>query len=601
MNIIDRIEISYFRSVYKIDVGDVNHLNIISGSNDVGKSNILKALNLYFDGFTDWSKEVLFEDDVNKKRLEEVRSESIKGKQIIWIAITFDVPNSYDGSLPEKIRVKKKWDRYNNEKLETNLKTKEKHDDLPSTIQVARRFLSHFMNRIEFEYIPAVREESFKIHIIKKLQDYILDDQSGSEEISEAVTNLENKIDPKIGKLRDDFERITGIDATVSPPASITSMFKSFNVSTGTNMGHEIPLGNRGDGIQSQYLISVLRHIYSDRNIYPIWAFEEPENSLEYSRVKQLADDLEKDSKNAQIFATTHSPALVNVKSELANIFRVYKDQQDSSSIEKISPSEKQEELEKDIGIDRMKKDVYEDYKEKVERIENMESKIEKFRKENRHRVLVEGKSDKMILEIAYAKIYDEEPEFEISAANPGPGGGASMLSKFVEATLPTDNFTTIAVFDRDSAGISRFQDLSDNFDLMRDMSDVKVHSNGSSYALLLPQPEFRKDDRVCIEKMFEDHVLLKTDENGRGLNINESEPKGVAMTDDRFIHASDIEINGRTLGEILEQTDSLGSGDVSVEGGKTVFAENIVPSLDAGEFEEFEELFERIHEILDG
>lgn len=599
MNIIDRIEISYFRSVYKVDIGNVNHLNIISGSNDVGKSNILKALNLYFDGFTDWGKEILFEEDINKRRLDEVRSESIKGKQIIWIAITFDVPNSYEGSLPDSVRVKKKWDRYNNETTETNLETKEKHDDLPSTIQVARRFLSHFMNRIEFEYIPAVREESFKIHIIKKLQDYILGDQSGSEEISQAVIKLEEKIDPKIEKLRKDFERITGIDATVSPPASITSMFKSFNVSTGTEMGHEIPLGNRGDGIQSQYLISVLRHIYSGKNIYPIWAFEEPENSLEYSRVKRLADDLTEDCKTAQIFATTHSPALVNIQSDSANVFRVYKDLDDSSSIERKMPSSGSKSLEEDIGIDRIKKDLYEDYSRKLNKIEEMESKIEKFRKNNRNRVLVEGKNDKKILREAYVNLYGEEPEFEINAANPGSGGGASMLSKFVEATLPTDNFLTIAVFDRDSTGVGHFEDLSDNFEFVEGMSDVKIHSNGSSYALLLPQPDFREENKVCIEKMFTDDVLSMKDEDGRGLNVKEAEPKGIAMSDDRFIDASDVEINGSTLSELLEQSDSLASGDVSIEGGKNIFADKIVPSLSSSEFVEFEDLFERIHDIL--
>ncbi|PSQ47397.1 ATPase, partial [Halobacteriales archaeon SW_7_65_23] len=95
MDIINRIEISYFRSLYKVDLKEVGELNVISGSNDAGKSNVLKALNLFFNGFTDWSQSIDFYSDINKSRLREVRSESIKGKQIIWIAITFDTPNSY--------------------------------------------------------------------------------------------------------------------------------------------------------------------------------------------------------------------------------------------------------------------------------------------------------------------------------------------------------------------------------------------------------------------------------------------------------------------------------------------------------------------------
>lgn len=47
MKIIKKIEISYFRSVYSVDLKNVDDLNILIGGNDSGKSNILKALNLF--------------------------------------------------------------------------------------------------------------------------------------------------------------------------------------------------------------------------------------------------------------------------------------------------------------------------------------------------------------------------------------------------------------------------------------------------------------------------------------------------------------------------------------------------------------------------
>ena len=52
MHLIDSIEIHYFRSIYKITLKKINSLNILSGINDVGKSNVLKALNLFFNNET---------------------------------------------------------------------------------------------------------------------------------------------------------------------------------------------------------------------------------------------------------------------------------------------------------------------------------------------------------------------------------------------------------------------------------------------------------------------------------------------------------------------------------------------------------------------
>jgi len=86
---IDKIEIQYFRSIYKIKIKDLQDIIIFSGKNDCGKSNILKSLNLFFNNETDWQVPFNFESDFSKKRLLEVRKESIKGKQFIRIEIQF--------------------------------------------------------------------------------------------------------------------------------------------------------------------------------------------------------------------------------------------------------------------------------------------------------------------------------------------------------------------------------------------------------------------------------------------------------------------------------------------------------------------------------
>ena len=86
---ISKIEIQYFRSIYREVISDLKALNIITGKNDIGKSNILKALNLFFNNETDPNIPFSFSDNFNLQRLNEVRKDSIKGKQYIQIKITF--------------------------------------------------------------------------------------------------------------------------------------------------------------------------------------------------------------------------------------------------------------------------------------------------------------------------------------------------------------------------------------------------------------------------------------------------------------------------------------------------------------------------------
>lgn len=49
---IKRIKIRNFRSIVDLDI-KVDKMNILVGLNDVGKSNVLKALNLFFNGETE--------------------------------------------------------------------------------------------------------------------------------------------------------------------------------------------------------------------------------------------------------------------------------------------------------------------------------------------------------------------------------------------------------------------------------------------------------------------------------------------------------------------------------------------------------------------
>lgn len=68
MKLIKKIEINYLRSLYRLEVKDVGDLNVIFGRNDSGKSNLLRGLNLFFNGDTEPTREFDFELDMSDIR-----------------------------------------------------------------------------------------------------------------------------------------------------------------------------------------------------------------------------------------------------------------------------------------------------------------------------------------------------------------------------------------------------------------------------------------------------------------------------------------------------------------------------------------------------
>ncbi len=89
MRIIKKIEIKHFRSIFEQDIEELNHFSIFGGQNDSGKSNVLRALNLFFNNQTSFLEQFNFQSDFSIFSKIKAR-ESKKGRQYISIKIYFD-------------------------------------------------------------------------------------------------------------------------------------------------------------------------------------------------------------------------------------------------------------------------------------------------------------------------------------------------------------------------------------------------------------------------------------------------------------------------------------------------------------------------------
>jgi AAA15 family ATPase/GTPase len=92
MRYIENIKISKFRSIGQNESIESLDLNIFSGSNDSGKSNFLKALNLFFTGQTELDVRYNSDSDFNKW----FRDNNIRGERNIEIELKISSGNYGD-------------------------------------------------------------------------------------------------------------------------------------------------------------------------------------------------------------------------------------------------------------------------------------------------------------------------------------------------------------------------------------------------------------------------------------------------------------------------------------------------------------------------
>jgi len=206
--------------------------------------------------------------------------------------------------------------------------------------------------------------------------------------------------------------------------------------------------------------------------------------------------------------------------------------------------------------------------------------------------VYVEGKTDREILNVAWKKLFDEKPmPFVIKDCDPlpadssGSAGGARTLANLIQTVQSDSPNLVIGIFDRDKEGVEAYEKLPNYF---KKSSDTEAKTSPGSAAFLLPVPSDKKDYvtclNLCIEFYFSESALSRKTSEGWGLEFRYPEIE------------TKIRRHGNPIIKV-EQSDIPGSREITK--GKTVFAEKIVPELDAPEFEAFRMIFDQIEQVL--
>lgn len=294
MQLLSKVEINYFRSLHKAILGNISDLNLVFGRNDSGKSNVLRALNLFFHDAPSRNLDLDFDVDLSAIRKKEI--ETSKGRQFISVRVDFNIPSNFERSLGQHLSLKRQWNLYG-----------ERTDIFPDLTTGQRIQLTKFLNQIDYTYIPAIKDNELYSDLVERLYSAIAD----SRDIVGATSGFIESIRSQTNDLSEALTKLFGSATKISTPTQMGVLFRSLDFAHGDDE-HSLLL-QKGDGVKARHIPELLGYINQNekaKNFF-IWGFEEPENSLDLGSADAEARSLALRSRrpDTQIFCTSHSPA----------------------------------------------------------------------------------------------------------------------------------------------------------------------------------------------------------------------------------------------------------------------------------------------------
>ena len=345
------ISIQNYRSItggYKLDLSD---LTVLLGKNNMGKTNIIRAINLGMEILNnmdtlhrrnkipkqlyEWHEDFPISLQTNRKiknkkttirmdftltdqetcEFQEVINSSINGNLSVFIEINQD--NSLSVTVPKRGK-------------NASAMTKK--------IVTISRFIC---DRFGIQYIPAVRSEEDAYRSILEL----VDDELANiedEKYQQALDYIEEK---QNNCLIEFSSKVKAPLNTFLPEIKDIKLYKvfegrSYGYSRRRSIGIDIDdgvktsLSYKGDGVKSLVTIAILSQLSTQGQRLII--VDEPENHLHPEAVHYIDNVLKKLSDNHQVLISTHNPIFVNRNNVSSNLIVDAGNVKGASNIEEI-------------------------------------------------------------------------------------------------------------------------------------------------------------------------------------------------------------------------------------------------------------------------
>lgn len=444
MEIIKAVQIRKFRSIKSVTKGiELTDLNIFVGQNDQGKSNVLRALNLFFNSETDRGLSFRFSDDYcyHSNKGKGTRHE-IRIDLIIH-------PPKHRFKHAKPLRWIKHW------RQDGSISEERKYIESGELLS-PRDNVSKWLDKIRYRYVPAIKGQSYFSALMGELHDVLNEAHSDvlNEQGQEFISGIQEVTDNITKELTEQIH----ISNTIQVPSDFKQLFSNLDFGVRVD-GNTYHLKQRGDGIKIRHIPVILKYMSEqERNISragyvkpdTIWGFEEPENNLELRYAYELAETFKKYSKDIQILVTTHSPAFYALDTkdgDGVNTFYVVQGDDGCTKISKVS-HDQTDELHESMGllplITPYLTQIYAHQKE----ISELEKTLDDLGNDTRCVVLTEDENHDHIIKYFEINNFDNSETEYFSYKGSGNISGAIVLARYL--TEKNNDLKVIIHRDRD-------------------------------------------------------------------------------------------------------------------------------------------------------
>jgi hypothetical protein len=317
MKLITAIKIRSFRSVESQEITQLGNLTSLVGKNSSGKSNILRALNLFFNNVVEKDSVVDFDLDYHERPKS-------RRKKLISVTVDFTLPTSFKyrrglehlKALGGEFSITRTWQLdprrrpFSTYELNCN-------SEIPNADDACRQFL----NLVTYRYVPNRTAPSEVLENEgKALADSLFLRLKGDKHAAALLDSLGTASRRMLSAASDSMSK-------VGSPLSNPSVSTQDSIGEMLTMGgfqavgaHGLPVEDIGwgSGHQSFFLFQMLHLLDTNYGRFfgwkqsTIWGIEEPESALHRDLETQLASQLrewtEDSGSRLQIIQTTHSP-----------------------------------------------------------------------------------------------------------------------------------------------------------------------------------------------------------------------------------------------------------------------------------------------------
>ncbi|MFZ5517546.1 MAG: AAA family ATPase [Candidatus Zhuqueibacterota bacterium] len=328
------LEIDNFRSIISTTLQiEFSNITSVIGPNNSGKSNILRALQLFFNGKID--------NKPYTADLDYPKNSSLSPSKQTKITVTISYEPHRETIINNAIQELENnsgQQRLDNNQVRLRLSYSKKGIESWQFIGRggARNISKELINKVRdavrssvrFKYIPVGRDikETIYSELSDELIRTIFSGWSGQiqsrQAINNAIQNLIMSLEPKLNEtsnsithsINDAFQEIQNLSFSL-PFNDLESMLPSLSLNITDN--YETGLTEKGAGIQTSSLIFLLKYLADNHpqrhnsRVTFFWAIEEPESYLHPARQKNISSILNSFSSEVQTIITTHSPHFV--------------------------------------------------------------------------------------------------------------------------------------------------------------------------------------------------------------------------------------------------------------------------------------------------